>query len=186
MKIQSIIFLSTFLLVAFGVSSSAYAETPLTAGVSDYRNQVETEKKVREYFVDIPDMIEIARCESNFRQYTNSGAVLRGGSGGQMIGVFQFNESIHLNTAKKLGFDINTLEDNLAYAKYVYDKQSTTPWISCLKNPVAPVVTSVNSNDKQGMVQPTREELEAKIKQLLQLLDLLQQLQKLLKLQAAS
>ena len=37
------------------------------------------EATVREYFADIPVMIEIARCESKFRQFADSGNVLRGG-----------------------------------------------------------------------------------------------------------
>ncbi|MEY2664956.1 MAG: hypothetical protein RLZZ480_61 [Candidatus Parcubacteria bacterium] len=90
--------------------------------------KLETEKRVREYFKDIPVMIEIARCESNFRQYTDAGNPLRGGASGGMVGVFQFFESIHSAGALALGYDITTLEGNLAYARHVYNAQGTTPW----------------------------------------------------------
>lgn len=90
--------------------------------------QIETEKRIREYFKDIPVMIEIARCESNFRQYTDAGNPLRGGASGGMVGVFQFFESIHATGALALGYDITTLEGNLGYAKHVYEAQGTTPW----------------------------------------------------------
>jgi hypothetical protein len=90
--------------------------------------QAESEKRVREYFKDIPIMIEIARCESNFRQFTDAGNVLLGGDSGGMIGVFQFFGSIHAIPAKALGFDIATLEGNLGYAKHLYKEQNTVPW----------------------------------------------------------
>ena len=87
-----------------------------------------TEAAVREYFADIPVMIEIARCESKFRQFTDSGNVLRGGVGQQMVGVFQFFDRYHENPADELGFDIKTLEGNLAYARHMYVQESTAPW----------------------------------------------------------
>ena len=86
------------------------------------------EQSVREYFADIPVMIEIARCESKFRQFADSGNVLRGGVGGQMVGVFQFFDRYHTSPAYELGFDIETVDGNLAYARYVYDRQGTAPW----------------------------------------------------------
>lgn len=185
MKIKPILFFTIFFSTALSLSHTTYAETTKSVVDSDilnYHNQAEVEKKVREYFAEIPDMVEIARCESNFRQYTDSGNVLRGGMNNQMVGVFQFNESLHSADAKKLGFDINTLEGNLAYAKYVYDSQGNTPWISvrhCWENPVLPKVTTSLNSTEQSTSKPTKAELEAKIKQLVQILQLLQQLQKL-------
>jgi hypothetical protein len=93
-------------------------------------DQAAVEAKVRDYFKDAPDMIEIARCESKFRQYTDSGNVFRGGMSGGMVGVFQFFESIHAPGAKALGLDLTTLDGNLAYAKHVYETEGTTPWNS--------------------------------------------------------
>jgi hypothetical protein len=108
-------------------------------------------------------MIEIARCESNFRQFTDSGSVLRGGAGGGMVGVFQFLGNIHMAPALTLGFDINTLEGNLGYAKNLYQSQGSTPWRSC-------VPATVNTNIDSQV------QLLAKIELLKQLLALLQQL----------
>lgn len=116
-----ILFFSLFI-----VTGEANAATKSTAILPV--NQVETEKRVREFFKDTPVMIEIARCESNFRQFTDAGNVLRGGDSGGMVGVFQFFESIHANPAKALGFDIATLEGNLDYATHVYTQQGTVPW----------------------------------------------------------
>lgn len=127
----SLLFL--FVLACISLSDTALAnvqDTESETTKTTYQNQVEVEVRVREYFKDIPVMIEIARCESKFRQFTDSGNVLRGGSAGGMVGVFQFFESIHTAPAKALGFDITTLEGNLGYAKHLYNTEGTTPWNS--------------------------------------------------------
>jgi hypothetical protein len=122
---------STFFLVslfiAMSVTSPAEAATTTKATTL---TQAQTQAKVREYFKDTPVMIEIARCESNFRQFTDAGTVLKGGSAGGMIGIFQFFESIHAPAAKKLGFDLATVDGNLAYAKHLHKTEGTTPWAS--------------------------------------------------------
>jgi hypothetical protein len=148
-----------------------YAATSKTTSANKFFTQAETEAKVRAYFKDTPVMIEIARCESEFRQYTDAGNVLRGGDSGGMVGVFQFFESIHAVPAKALGFDLATLDGNLGYAKHVYATEGTVPW-NPAKNcwDVKPAVIKA---------PVTRAELEAKIKQLTQLIKLLKQLQEL-------
>lgn len=88
------------------------------------------EDQVRNYFEDIPVMIEIARCESKFRQFDHDGVVLRGGYNGAMVGVFQFFESIHASAALAMGFDLTSLEGNLGYAKHLYETEGTSPWSS--------------------------------------------------------
>lgn len=95
-------------------------------------NSMTTEEYVREYFSDIPVMAEIARCESRFRHYVN-GEVLRGEMVPQDRGVMQVNEYYHLEDSKKLGFNIYTLEGNVAYARYLYEKQGTRPWRASAK-----------------------------------------------------
>lgn len=109
-------------------SSTASSTVATTTILSP--SQIET--KVREYFADVPVMIEIAQCESNFRQFTDSGKVFYGGAGGGMVGVFQFYESIHAGPAAQLGFDLDTLDGNIGYAKHVYEKQGTAPWRACV------------------------------------------------------
>jgi len=91
---------------------------------------VEIEAQVREYFSDIPVMAEIAACESKFTQFGTSGAALRGGMSGKMIGIFQIYEDIHAEYAKGLGMDIYTVEGNLAYARRLYEREGTKPWLS--------------------------------------------------------
>jgi hypothetical protein len=87
------------------------------------------EAEVREYFADIPVMIDIARCESHFTQ-TNpvTGNVQRGRVNSADLGVMQINEKYHASTAKNLGLDLHTLSGNMAYARYLYRSQGTQPW----------------------------------------------------------
>lgn len=166
-----------FILAAFAVTLSCATEVhaankQVVAASTTPATREQSEKRVREFFKDTPVMIEIARCESNFRQYTDAGNVLRGGDSGGMVGVFQFFESIHATPAKALGFDITTLEGNLGYAKHLYNEQSTTPWDpakSCWE--VKPPTTVASP--------ATQAELRAKIKQLLELVELLKRLQEL-------
>jgi hypothetical protein len=91
------------------------------------------EEYVREYFADTPVLIEIARCESHFRQYDEKGAVLRGEEVKDDIGIMQINDRYHADISKDLGFDIKTIEGNLGYAKYLFDEEGTTPWTSSKK-----------------------------------------------------
>lgn len=109
---------------------------------STVSGEVSIEKQVRTYFADIPVMIEIARCESNFRQFTDSGLVLRGGAGGGMIGIFQFYEQVHAATAGARGLDLATTEGNLGYARYLYERSGTTPWLSAKSCWTLPVPAS--------------------------------------------
>lgn len=91
---------------------------------------VDVEAAVRAYFNETPVMVDIARCESKFRQYTDSGNPLYGGYEGKMVGMFQVYEDIHAEYAKSLGMDIYTTEGNMAYAKRLYEREGTQPWIS--------------------------------------------------------
>jgi len=42
----------------------------------------------------------------------------------------QINELYHADTAKALGYDIYSIDGNVAYARYLYEKQGAKPWIS--------------------------------------------------------
>lgn len=90
--------------------------------------EMTTEEYVRYYFSDIPVMAEIAKCESRFRHYGSDGEVLRGEQVSKDRGVMQINEYYHLEDSQRLGFNIYTLEGNVAYARYLYEKQGTRPW----------------------------------------------------------
>jgi hypothetical protein len=168
-----------FVLFAFNAHSTLAANPSAETSIasSTITTQVQTEARVREYFKDTPEMIEIARCESKFRQFTDAGTVLRGGAGSKMIGVFQFFDRYHLVPAAALGFDITTVEGNLGYARHVHQTQGTTPWQShseCwdIKPQPSNEPTNISSRSET-------ERLEKKIQMLLQLIDLLKEMQKL-------
>lgn len=87
-----------------------------------------TKEKVEEYFADIPVLIDVAYCESRFSQFNSDGSVKRGMVNPADVGVMQINEKYHLETAQKLGLNIHTLEGNMAYGRYLYEREGTTPW----------------------------------------------------------
>jgi hypothetical protein len=126
----------------------------------------QVEMAVRYYFKDTPAMIGIAKCESEFRQYTDGGSVLRGGSGDAMIGVYQFHEVYHRGPARDLGYDIDTLLGNLGYAKHVHSTEGTTPWASseyCWENsvtasvPKTPQAVSVHASGNSAPVTTAKK-----------------------------
>lgn len=83
---------------------------------------------VREYYSDTPILAEIAWCESRMRHVEKDGTVYRGKVNKADIGVMQINTYYHEATATDMGIDIYGLEGNLAYAKYLYEKEGTRPW----------------------------------------------------------
>lgn len=98
--------------------------------VSSSKMIVNTETVVKTYFADIPLLIDIARCESRFIQFDKDGKVHRGRVNNKDVGVMQVNEYYHLKTSKKLEMDIYTLEGNMKYARYLYEREGSQPWIS--------------------------------------------------------
>ncbi len=117
-----------------GGTETAYGsmrtEIPVVAVAEVKVTPADTEAIVRDYFSDIPIMVEVARCESQFRHTLADGSVLRGVVDSRDTGVMQINSYYHRAAAHKLGLDIENLHDNLAYARSLYEKQGTQPWSS--------------------------------------------------------
>jgi len=88
------------------------------------------EAKAKAYFKNTPVLADIAFCESSFRQYDQNGKILKGKVNKGDIGVMQINKYYHADKAEELGDDLNTVEGNMAYAKYLYEKEGTKPWDS--------------------------------------------------------
>ncbi len=86
------------------------------------------EATVRSYFSDIPVMIQIARCESTFRQTLPDGTVLQGRVDPADTGVMQINKRYHSARAEELGLDLDDIYGNMAYARDLYERQGTQPW----------------------------------------------------------
>lgn len=77
---------------------------------------------------EAPLFLEIARCESTMRQWGSDGKALRGMVNHADIGILQINEDAHAKEAAKLGLDIYTLNGNLAFAKWLYERDHLRPW----------------------------------------------------------
>jgi len=95
--------------------------------LSDSKN---VEKFVRDYFADLPVMTRIASCESRNRHYGSNGEVLRGERTPLDRGVMQINLYFHQKTALKMGLDLHQIDDNVAFARYLYEKYGAKPWMS--------------------------------------------------------
>lgn len=91
------------------------------------------EQHVREVFRETPILAEIAYCESSFRQFNDDGTVLRGRVNKGDIGIMQINRYYHEEDAIKLGIDIFSLDGNIEYAKYLYKKYGSDPWVHSSK-----------------------------------------------------
>jgi hypothetical protein len=95
-----------------------------------FRRTTNLETDVREYFKDTPILAEIAKCESQFKHVGLNGKIITGKVNKGDLGVMQINKYYHAEDAEKLGLDLNTLEGNMAFAKHLYDKYGTDPWLS--------------------------------------------------------
>ena len=99
----------------------------------DPEDFVDTENYIRHYFADLPVLVDVAYCESSFRHNDKYGNVLRGVVNKSDVGVMQINLRYHLEDAEKLGYDLYTLEGNTAYARLLYEKKGTDPWVHSSK-----------------------------------------------------
>jgi len=83
-------------------------------------------------------MIEVARCESGFNHIDpKTGEVFLGMYNTNDIGVMQINKYYHGREAERMELDLYTLEDNLTYARHLYEHEGTRPWNasrSCWQN----------------------------------------------------
>lgn len=75
-----------------------------------------------------PIAVNIARCESNLRQFDETGKVLHGNVVHADTGLFQINTTYHKEEITETGLDINTVMGNIIFAKLLFDQQGTQPW----------------------------------------------------------
>ncbi len=74
-------------------------------------------------------MMEILKCESGLRQFSEQGVLTHFNKNFTFdTGIAQIN-SIHESEAMELGFDINTVEGNLAMAKVILYKYGYDAWV---------------------------------------------------------
>lgn len=88
----------------------------------------EVEKQIVKRLGENHPLVQVARCESEYRQFAKDGSVLRGKQNPQDVGVLQINEKYHLAASKSLGYNIYTLEGNIDYGEYLYKHKGLKPW----------------------------------------------------------
>ena len=108
-------------------------EATTTVASSTVSSAGSMEAYLKKEFADTPILVDIARCESSFHQFDNSGNVIRGRVNSADVGVMQINEAYHADTAKHLGIDLYTVEGNIEYAKHLYAEQGSQPWTASSK-----------------------------------------------------
>ena len=92
-----------------------------------------------------------------------------------MVGVYQFFDRYHTSPAYDLGFDIETLEGNLDYARYTYEREGTAPWNSvqdCWD--VTPTTVDLDEEVVSSSQALTDQQLREQIALLRQIIELLQ------------
>ncbi len=100
-------------------TTDAAPKTPQTLG-----------EYVRQYYSDTPILADIAWCESRMRQVDKDGQIFRGIANHADVGVMQINTEYHEERALEMNLDLYTLDGNLSYGKYLYEKEGTKPWAS--------------------------------------------------------
>lgn len=118
---------------------------------------IEVEQAVRLYYHDVPELIEVARCESTFNHWDEYGNVLMNKQGSSATGVMQLMASYHAPEAKKLGLDIRDFYGNLAYAKHLYQRKGLQPWTAskkCWGSAIMALNNTISGNEG-GVPYPT-------------------------------
>lgn len=106
------------------------APQPMVGNAPVIHPQAQTvQEYVEIYFADAPVMIEIARCESQFKQFDKKGNVVKNPRS-TAIGIFQIMSSLHKAPAAEMGMDITTIEGNADFARHLYETEGTKPWNS--------------------------------------------------------
>lgn len=107
---------------AFQVQAEKTERVTYTAPVEEVIEEVREktiEEKIREEFADVPTMIEIARCESRFKNVP--------GELSDDFGPFQVNQ-VHLGELEKLGLDRENVDDNIKFARILYERNGFRDW----------------------------------------------------------
>lgn len=113
-----------------GNTEIVYAQEPVEVERKVVLIEVETPEKrvqrlIREAFPEAPIMVEVARCESQFKATAHNTTLNTDGTTDG--GVFQLN-TVHDKELETLGLDKWKVEDNIAFARILYDRGGLQPW----------------------------------------------------------
>ncbi len=116
--------------VTVSTSTQSHTEQATSTDESRFMDSKTVEAYIRSQNADQPILVDIARCESTFRQFDPTGNILRGKVNKGDVGVMQINEKYHADEAARLGYNIYTVEGNVAFGRYLYNKYGSDPWSS--------------------------------------------------------
>jgi len=78
-------------------------------------------EEILEVFPEAPIMLAVAKCESGFKPLADRD------NRNVDVGLFQINQ-VHLDRLNELGLDRRDLQDNLTYARMLYDERGLGHW----------------------------------------------------------
>jgi soluble lytic murein transglycosylase-like protein len=80
------------------------------------------EQKIRDTFPEDPETaLKIAKCESNFIPTAKSPT--------NDHGLMQINLTVHSERVEEMGIDVYDIDDNLRFARLLYDESKWVPWV---------------------------------------------------------
>lgn len=88
----------------------------------DWNDKERIKEEIRKVFPEQPELlIRVAQCESGLIPHAHNSSTNDGG-------IFQISEPYHGHRLKELGLDPFKVEDNLKYARLLYDESGLQPW----------------------------------------------------------
>jgi len=82
-------------------------------------------KEIRDTFPENPNtFVNIAKCESNFLPSAHNPT-----NGSHDGGIYQISQKYHGKELKEMGLDPYKVEDNLKFARLLYEEQGLAPWV---------------------------------------------------------
>ena len=80
-------------------------------------------KEINEVFPDAPVMVHVARCESSYKSDAFNPT-----NDSNDKGLFQISTFYHEEEVESLGLDMFNIQDNIAFARILYDRSGLGPW----------------------------------------------------------
>lgn len=120
--------MNSFLATVGLVATIHYGPVDVPKPPADFHTVQGVKNAIIEHFGPNSPMLDVARCESTYRQYDDSGNVLLGIVNPKDRGIFQINAGYWLQYGLDHGWDIDTGEGNMLMADYLYHKYGLQPW----------------------------------------------------------
>lgn len=80
-------------------------------------------QEIKNTFPDAPIMVEVAKCESRFKQYAYNPT-----NNSHDGGIFQISKKYHGEEMNELGVDQYDIQENIQFARKLYEREGLKPW----------------------------------------------------------